>query len=141
MLKGASYVGRDIADAPLDPRGGETLANVQVIVTNHLASLVGQVTDAAGGPLADGTVVLFPSDPQKWYENSRWVRAVRPDQKGRYRMTDLLPGEYLAVALDYVEQGIWNDPDYLESIRRFGRTVTLSADRQTGDVPLTLVAP
>jgi protocatechuate 3,4-dioxygenase beta subunit len=141
MLKAAFLDGRDVADTPLDPNGGEALSNVQVIVTTHVANLAGQITDDAGGPVVDGTVVLFANDPQKWYENSRWVRTVRPDQKGRYQVTGVLPGDYLAVAVDYVEQGIWNDPDYLGSLRRLGKAVTLSADRPTADLPLTLVTP
>jgi len=35
-------------------------------------------------------------------------------------------GEYLAIALDYVEDGAWNDPEYLESLRRDASTVTLA---------------
>jgi hypothetical protein len=47
----------------------------------------------------------------------------------------------LAVAVDYVEQGVWNDPDYLASLRRLAKAVTLGADRPTVDLPLTLVSP
>jgi hypothetical protein len=50
------------------------------------------------------------------------------------------PGEYLAVALDYVEQGIWNDPEYLESIRRYAQRLTLN-EAGAHTLPLTLVAP
>lgn len=35
------------------------------------------------------------------------------------------PGEYLAVAIDYMEEGIWNDPEYLESIQRYGQKLVL----------------
>jgi hypothetical protein len=37
----------------------------------------------------------------------------------------LPPGDYLAVALEYVEDGSWNDPEYLESLRRYAVQVTL----------------
>jgi hypothetical protein len=65
---------------------------------------------------------------------------VRPDQQGRYEIKGLPPGDYLAVALNYVEEGVWNDSEYLESIRRFAQKVTL----HDGDNPspsLKLVAP
>jgi hypothetical protein len=45
------------------------------------------------------------------------VRAARPDQQGQAQIKGLPPGEYLAVAVDYVENGLWYDPDYLDSIR------------------------
>ena len=50
------------------------------------------------------------------------------------------PGEYLAVALDYVEQGIWNDSEYLESIRRYTQRLTLN-EAGARTVALTLVIP
>jgi hypothetical protein len=45
------------------------------------------------------------------------MRSARPDQSGRYQLRGLPPGAYLAVALDYIEEGTWNDAAYLESIR------------------------
>jgi hypothetical protein len=35
-------------------------------------------------------------------------------------------GEYLAVAVEYVQQGMWNDPEFLESLRRYAQRITLS---------------
>ena len=34
-------------------------------------------------------------------------------------------GEYFAVAVEYVQDGIWNDPEYLDSIGRYARRFTL----------------
>ena len=59
------------------------------------------------------------------------MRAVRPDQKGQYQLKGLPPGEYLAVAVDYVPDGMWNDPAYLESLRRYGQTLTLAEGSST----------
>lgn len=53
----------------------------------------------------------------KWTLDSRFVRAARPDQQGQFEIRGLPPGEYRAIALDYVEEGIWNDPDYLSELR------------------------
>ena len=68
---------------------------------------------------------MFSSDAEKWAEDSRFVRATRPDQQGQYRISGLPPGEYLAVAVDYVQEGMWNDPEYLESLRRAAQKFTL----------------
>ena len=70
-------------------------------------------------------MIVFADDPSRWSDDSRWVRAVRPDQQGKYQIQGLPPGEYLAVAVDYVEEGSWNDPEYLESLRRHGQRLTL----------------
>jgi hypothetical protein len=83
---------------------------------------------------------VFASDPEKWSDDSRFVRSVRPDQDGKYQIRGLPPGEYLAVAIDYVEEDMWNDPEYLESIQRYGQKLMLDeAGSQT--VALKLTSP
>jgi hypothetical protein len=131
---------RDIADLPLDMKSGEELAGLQVVLTDRVSTVTGQLLDAMSGTAADGTVLLFPADSTKWYEGSRFVRVARPDQQGRYRIQGVLPGEYLAVALDYVEDGIWNDPEFLESVRRHAQRVTLAEPGQRS-LPLQVVTP
>ena len=76
--------------------------------------------------LTDGTVIVFSSDSQKWAEDSRFVRSGRPDQQGQYQIRGPPAGEYLAVAIDYVQEGMWNDPEFLESLRRYAQRVTIS---------------
>jgi len=92
-----------------------------VILTNHVTVLNGQLVDDKGAALADGTVLVFASEAEKWSDDSRFVRAVRPNQQGAWQVKGLPGGEYLAVAVDYVEDGMWNDPEYLESVRRYGK--------------------
>ncbi len=139
-VKAALHNGRDVADLPIDLKGGEALSDVQVVITDRVANVSGDLTDAAGTPLANGTIIIFAADPTKWYDGSRFVRAARPDQKGRFQMTGLLPGDYFAVAVDYVEQGMWNDSEYLESLRVHVRKVTLAAG-ESQTISLKLVTP
>jgi hypothetical protein len=140
MLKSITHQGRDITDAPHELKSGEQLSGVEVLITNRVTTVGGQITTASGAPLSDATVVLFASDPQKWFESSRAVMAARPDQQGHWRFRALPAGEYLIVALDYVEDGAWNDPEYLESLRRHAHKMTL-ADGGSETVALRLVAP
>src|SRR5215207_123746 len=109
--------GRDITDTIADLASGEELGGVQVVLTDRLSTVSGQLVDQKGAPVADGTVLVFADDPQRWTDGSRWVAAVRPDHSGQYQFRGLPAGPYLAIALDYVEEGIWNDAAYLESIR------------------------
>jgi hypothetical protein len=139
-VKAILHDGRDLADTPIEMKSGETLNDVQVIVSKRVTSVAGQLLDDRGGPLVDGTVIVFADDAAKWADDSRWVRAVRPDQQGRYQIQGLPPGEYLAVAVDYVEDGLWNDPDYLDSIRRHAQRMTL-ADAESRSLTLKPVTP
>jgi len=139
-VKAILHDGRDISDTPVEMKSGETLTGVQVVVSNQVTTVSGQLLDDRGAPLVDGTVIVFADDSSRWSDDSRWVRAVRPDQQGRYQIKGLPPGEYLAVAVDYVEDGSWNDPEYLESIRRHGQHLTLR-EAETRSLSLKPVAP
>ena len=63
---------------------------------------------------------------------------MRPDPQGQWQIKGLPPGEYLAVAVDYVQEGTWNDPEYLESLRRYAQELTVS-EGGTQSVSLKLV--
>ncbi len=140
VVKSILHDGRDVTDTALELKSGETLSGVQIVISSQANSISGQLADDKGAPLLDGTVIVFASDAEKWSEDSRFVRSARPDQEGKYQIRGLPPGEYMAVAVDYVEDGMWNDPEYLESIRRYGQKITFGeADAQT--VALTLVTP
>ena len=140
MVKAVVHNGRDITDTPVEMKSGEEISGVQVIVTGRVTTVTGQLLDNKGAPLADGTVIVFPTESEKWAEDSRFVRGTRPDLQGQYQMRGLPAGEYLAVAIDYVQDGMWNDPEYLESIRRYGQKLTLG-DSESQSVFLKLVTP
>jgi hypothetical protein len=140
MVKSIQRDGREIADVPIEMKSGEELGGVQVILTDRVTSVTGQLADDKGAPLADGTVIVFASEAERWSEDSRFVRAARPDQQGKYEIRGLPPGEYLAVAIDYVQEGLWNDPEYLESVRRYAQKLTLR-DGEARVIALKLVTP
>jgi hypothetical protein len=125
MVKTVRHRDRDITSTMLELRSGEELSDVEIVVTNRVTRVFGQLTDDRGASVTNGTVVVFAENAEKWGENSAFVRVTRPDQQGRYEVRGLPAGEYLAAALDYVATGMWNDPDYLESLRRDGRRFTL----------------
>ncbi|PYR82009.1 MAG: hypothetical protein DMF87_03385 [Acidobacteria bacterium] len=132
--------GRDVIDEAIEARSGETLANLQVFITSKINVVAGAVTDATGAATSDGSVLIFADDARKWMDDSRFVRSARPDQQGTFQIKGLPPGDYLAVALEYVEDGSWNDPEYLESIRRYAQRVKLG-DSGSQTLALKLVSP
>ena len=69
------------------------------------------------------------------YVRSNAVRATRPDQPGRRQLTAMPAGEYLAIAHDYMEIDPWQDPEYLESLRRYASRLTIP---EGGSQTLTL---
>jgi hypothetical protein len=137
-VKAVLQGGRDICDSVIDLKNGEQLADVQIVLTRRVSALAGRIVDDNGTPTADGTVVVFAADGSKWFEDSRFIQAVRPDQKGRFEVTGLPPGVYLVTAVDYVEQRSWFDPEYLDSLRPHAQPVTLlEGEAQTKSLKLS----
>lgn len=140
MVKSIVHNGRDLADRPIELSGDEVLSGVEIVITNRVSTVAGQLLDEKGVPVVDATVIVFADDASQWGEDARTVRAVRPDNRGRYQIKGLPAGNYLAIALEYVENGVWNDPEFLESLRRDAQRFTLTdASEQT--LALKLVSP
>jgi hypothetical protein len=99
--------------------------SVEITLTRQMASLTGRVTNAKGQPTSDYVVALFASDASKWGTMTRYVRAVRPDQSGTFSVKGLPGGDYLAVALEYLEPGEEGDPEVLERLRPVATPVTI----------------
>jgi len=139
-LKSIMHKGRDIADSVIEPpSAAETMSGVEVVLTNRVTTVNGQLVDRQGMPV-DGSVVIFSTDNAKWYDGTRFIRSTRPDQSGQFSIGGLPAGEYYVIALEDVQDGAWNDPEYLESIRRSADRITL-AEGATRAIAPKLVIP
>ena len=91
---------------------------MQIVVSDKVSEVTGRVTLGNGATTRDYTVVVFPDDPVRWAFPSRFVKTARADQQGQFRIRALPPDDrYLAVAVDYLEDGEGGDPQFLEQIR------------------------
>jgi carboxypeptidase family protein len=131
FLKAVTLDGRDIIDAGYEFRPGERVSGIDVVLTKRSTALSGSVQDDRGRPVTDYTVVAFPTESSKWGYRTRFVRAARPDQAGRFLLKDLPPGEYQLIALEYIEPGEEADPDRLEKWKTRGTPVTLREGEAT----------
>jgi hypothetical protein len=126
-LKAVEYNGQDITDTPIEFKGVEEASGVRVLLTSQTTQVSGVVTNDRGQPEKDYTVVVFAEDSAKWGPMTRFVGVGRPDQEGRYRVKDLPAADYLAIALDYVQQGEWGDPAFLERMKSRATSFRLGA--------------
>ncbi len=124
-LKTVLLNNQDITDVPLDVPPGQHVTGVKVVMTQKLSTVTGTVTDAGKQPVLDATVVLFPVDPALRGYLSRFIRAARPNQQGTFSITATPPGEYLAVAVQALEDGQSSDPEFLASIESLAMRVTV----------------
>jgi protocatechuate 3,4-dioxygenase beta subunit len=127
VLKSVRVEGQDVTDTGFDFKPGSALSGVEVVLTNKTTDITGTVTQGDGQPVKDFTAVIFAADPAKWsLPNSRYITGTRPDQEGRFRVRNLPPGDYLAIAVEYLAQGEWGDPEVLERLRGKATRFTLA---------------
>lgn len=117
VLKAVKLNGTDITDNGIDVRSGDPVSGVDVILTSKVTEVKGSVK-AGNDPAMDYTVVIFSDEPEKWrVPTSRHIATGRPNQQGQFQVKNLPAGSYYAVALEYIPQGEWNDPEVLERLK------------------------
>jgi protocatechuate 3,4-dioxygenase beta subunit len=140
-LKAVRLAGADITDTGFEARGSQPVTGLEVILTSQSTEISGTVTGQDGRPVKDYVVLVFAQDEARWaHPTQRYTMVSRPDQEGRYAAQNLPPGDYLAVALDYLEEGTSSDPALLESLRSRATPVAL-ADGERKVLTLRLVEP
>jgi protocatechuate 3,4-dioxygenase beta subunit len=117
MLKAVWHEGREMTDLAVEMGSGEVLSGVQMVLSDRDTMLAGGLVGADGAPAADGIVIVFADDDDKWFDGSRFVRVTRLDQRGAWQVQGLPPGRYLAAGVETVEEGMWHDPEYLDALR------------------------
>ena len=110
--------GTDVTDTPIEFKGDDETSGLQIVVTDRVSEINGRVTDQRGEPTRDYTVIVFPEDSSKWEYPSRYVRSGRADQEGLFKIRALPADDrYLAVAVDYLEEGEGGDPEFLAEMK------------------------
>jgi Carboxypeptidase regulatory-like domain len=138
-LESVRLGGTDVTDVPIDFDGRDTITDLQVTITNRLTDVSGGVIDANGRALTDYVLLVFPVDQALRGYQSRYVKAIRPDASGRFEVRGLPPSDYLAVAVDSIEEGEETDPDLLTQLSRDAVKFSL-ADGDTKSLTLTVEA-
>jgi hypothetical protein len=138
FLRAVRVNGVDVKDSPVEIRPNEPLTGVEVELTHRQPEVTGTVKTAEGAITRNAFVVVFPQDRKRWGYLSRYVRMSRPNPDNQYRV-QVPPGEYFAIAVDFVEQGEWSEPDFLERVRE--RAVPFSlVEGEHKPLGLTLVS-
>ena len=136
-VKSVRYQGRDITDVGADIEANQNPVGIEIVVSNETTDVAGIVNDANGQPVDDYVVVVFSDNPARWAPG-RSVMSARPDQNGRFTLRDLRPGNYFAVALEYLENGAEYDPEVLGALREAATRLTL-ADGEKKTITLRMV--
>jgi hypothetical protein len=87
------------------------------------------MSDAAGRPAPDFTIVIFPADKNYWLSTRR-IRTTRPDTSGKFSVANLPAGDYRIAALIDIAPGEQTDPAFLEQLLPASVTFTLREGEQ-----------
>jgi hypothetical protein len=141
FLRSVRVNGVDVKDRGVEIRPNEALGDVQVELTHRQPEITGTVKTAEGVITRNAFVVIFPQDRRNWGYLSRYVRMSRPNPDNQYRV-QVPPGEYLAIAVDALEEGEWSEPDFLERVReRAVRFSLAEGDHKPLDLTLISLGP
>jgi protocatechuate 3,4-dioxygenase beta subunit len=138
-IRAVRHRGIDVTDSGIEFRPNEDVADIEVELTNRVTDVSGLVTNTKGATVKDYSIVVFPQDRDKWTPNSRYMRTTRPDQDGRYKVNGMPPGEYLVIALDYLDANEWNDPEFLDRVRSKATSFSVN-EGETKSVDLRITA-
>ncbi|MBI4266507.1 MAG: carboxypeptidase regulatory-like domain-containing protein [Acidobacteria bacterium] len=138
-LKSVTVGDTDVTDTPLLFRPGDEIRGAQILLTNRITALTGTVLTRDGQPTRDYAVVVFPDNETKWTAPSRYIWSTRPDQQGIFKMQGVpASSRYRAVAVDYLEEGEANDPEFLAYVKAVATPFSLG-DGESKSLELRLV--
>jgi Carboxypeptidase regulatory-like domain len=131
-LKEVRYGAADgLADGFDVSRG--TNVSLEVTISSRGARIEGSVTDKDNRPVTNVWVVLLPVGKPRGQDSLS--QKVATDQYGHFLLRGIPPGEYQLFCWDEVEDGAWEDPDFLKAFENQGQKVSLKeADLKTVDI-------
>ena len=143
-IKSVKADGVDVTDEVLSfGTRAESIADLEVVLTNRAATLTGTVSDDRGGRVLDYTVVVFAIDARRWYPQSRFVKFARPTPDGTFQVTNLPAGDYYVAAVDWMQgddlSGEWQDPEFLETLSRGASRISLDEAQRAAATPQLIV--
>jgi carboxypeptidase family protein len=110
-----------VSASTLDIKPGRDVTDLRVVVTGRSGTLAATVSDEDGKPFLTGSVLLMPRNPAE-LDPLGW--GFRATQRNRgvgdvwyYTMERILPGTYLAVAIDVEPYRLTGDADLMERAR------------------------
>jgi hypothetical protein len=125
FVKRLAYRGRELEDDEVELTA-EPGGRIDVAFTSRSSIVTGGVTDDSGRAVSDYMVVIIPEDAAALRRgSSARLHVARPDPKGQFRTEHLRPGDYLAAALADAPIEDLHDVDFLESVRRVGKPITI----------------
>ena len=137
-IKSITANGVDVSDTAVEFRPADRVT-MRVELTDRITQVTGTVR--ADRAVNGATVVIFPDDPSKWTNTSRFIKTARLTDGAQFSVRGLPPhSRYLAVAVDFIEPGEAQNPEFLQRAKAAASgSFGLSAgDQRVLDLPLVV---
>jgi hypothetical protein len=108
---------------------------LDVVLTTQVGAVSGVAIGRAGDPAVNSTVVLIPATARK---RSSLYQAVVTGNDGRFAFQGLAPGDYKLFAWDDIENGAWQNAEFLAPYESRGRLVSIS-ENSKDEVQLNVI--
>ena len=138
LMKSAQVGGADAADSGFEIRPNQSVSDIVLTFTDRPGEVSGTLMDATGKPSSALSIMLFSTDKVTWTSRSRWIRPpARAGVDGKFRFTNLLPGEYFLAALSDFEQADVFKPEFLEQVAAAAmKIVVAEGEKKVQDIKI-----
>jgi hypothetical protein len=127
-LKSAAAGGVDVLEQGLRISSGAAPPSLEIVYSNNTGSINGDVTREDGLPAAGALVVLVPD--ATFRKDSERYQTATTDQYGAFTMRGIPPGNYTAFAWEKIEEGAYEDPEFLKAFEKTGEPVEVGENGQ-----------
>ncbi len=117
-VKSIRFGESDVTDSSLDFSQGVTPGLLVVSIATGAGQVDGSVENDKQQPAPGVWVVAVPEGARR--EHQQYYSVATSDQTGHYTLKGLVPGEYRIYALDQVESGAYQDPEFMKPFESKG---------------------
>jgi 5-hydroxyisourate hydrolase-like protein (transthyretin family) len=110
--------------------------SLDILVSTNTGIADGVVQNEKQEPAANVVVVLVPEAMRSRLD---LYKTASTDAVGHFHAEGIAPGDYRAFAFEDVENGAWQDPDFLRQFEDRGKRVTIS-ENGTANLELRLIS-
>jgi hypothetical protein len=136
LVKAATWNGIDYARAPLTIAAGQTVATLNLVLTNAAGTITGVVRGVAP-EVGDASVIAFPAEPAQWTrygQRPARIAAVAAGTSAEYRLT-VPGGDYYVIAVPASRHDDWKTPGFFERAAPLAARVSVPwGERVTRDL-------
>jgi hypothetical protein len=128
-LKSVRLGQQDITETGADfSQGGAAAGELTIVINPNGGQIDGSVQNAKGDAAVGATVTLIPDAS---HQSLTWLyKTASTDQNGHFTVKGVRPGEYRIYAWEDVEQGAYQDPDFVKPHESAGEKVSVKDSRQ-----------